>query len=249
MEDSKLKGKCRKSVSVIIPCFNEGKYVYEQIRYCLVCLSEAFENYEMILVDDGSFDETTKELERLKQDFQHVVVLHNHVNLNMGISVQRGMAVAQNEYITFNAVDLPFDPKKLRRLIEKMEDADVLVVQRREYLGTTNWRRFLSFINRGIMRICFPVVKSGIKDTNYVQIYRKKYIDKLLPFAKSPIFTWPEMIFRARYLGLRIKTVTTEYHPRVQRKGAFGKPNDILWGIYDMFRFRIKRRKWFYARE
>lgn len=239
-----MKGKCRKRVSVIIPCFNEEKYVYEQIRYCLLCLSEAFEEYEMILVDDGSRDATAKELERLKRDFQHVVVLHNHVNLNMGISVQRGMAVAKYEYITYNAVDLPFDPKKLRRLIEKMEDADVLVVQRREYHGTTNWRRLTSLINRGLLRICFPIVKSGIRDTNYIQVYKKEHINKLLPFAKSPIFTWPEMIFRARYLGLRMKIITTEYQPRVIRKGAFGKPNDILWGIYDMIRFRIKGRKW-----
>lgn len=238
-----MKEKCKKSVSIIIPAFNEEKYIYDQIRYCIEILSNDFDKYEILLVDDGCTDKTGYEMERLKQEFPYVTVLHNHVNLNMGISVQRGMAIAENDYITFNAVDLPLDPKKLRPLIEKMENADVLVVQRKQYLGTTAWRKCTSLINRAMMYTFFPRAKKGIKDTNFVQIYRKRNIKKLLPLANSPIFTWPEMIFRARYLKLNVKVITTDYNPRVVRKGAFGKPNDILWGIYDMLRFRIKLRK------
>lgn len=238
-----MKEKCKRSVSLIIPAFNEEKYIYDQIRYCIEILSSDFEKYEIILVDDGCTDKTGYEMERLKQEFPYVTVLHNYVNLNMGISVQRGMAIAENDYVTFNAVDLPLDPRKLSGLIEKMEDADVLVVQRKQYLGTSIWRKFTSLINRGIMYMLFPKAKKGIRDTNFVQIYRKRNIKRLLPLAKSPIFTWPEMIFRAIYLNLNVKIIMTEYNPRVVRKGAFGKPNDILWGIYDMMRFRIRRRR------
>ncbi len=75
---------------------------------------------------------------------------------------------------------------------------------------------------------------------NYTQIYKKNIINKIIPIAKSPAFTTPEMIIRARYLKLSVKTVTARYYPRSIGEGAFGKPHDILWSLYDMVRLRLK---------
>jgi hypothetical protein len=47
------------------------------------------------------------------------------------------------------------------------------------------------------------------------------------------------MIFRAKRMGLKVKTHDIDYAPKHIRKGASGKPHDILWGMYEMFRFRI----------
>lgn len=234
-----MEDRCNKSLSMVIPAYNEGTIVYGQVKFCIEQLMKDFQEFEVILVDDGCIDNTGAEMDRLAQEFSEVKVIHNYINLNMGISVQRGMAIARNDYITFSAVDFPFAPEQFKGLIEGMGGEDVLVVQRDEYLGTSVWRRCTSLINRGMMLFLFPKAKRGIKDTNYFQVYRKAVIKELLPLAKSPIFTWPEMIFRARRKGFEVKVVMVEYNPKVVRKGAFGKPNDILWGIYDMLRYRI----------
>jgi hypothetical protein len=97
-----------------------------------------------------------------------------------------------------------------------------------------------SFLNRILLKILFPVACKSIFDLNYTQIYKTEIIPEIIPLAKSPAFTTPEMIIRAKCLKLKIKTIIIEYNPRISGKGAFGKPHDILWSLYDMFRFRIK---------
>lgn len=230
------------SISCVIPVYNEGKYLYKQIKYCSECLEKNFEEYELILVNDGSKDNTLQVMEKLGRENTNIILMDNYINLNMGVSVQRGFTIASKQYITFNAVDMPLDPKHFYQLIEYMDKnkVDLLVVEREKYLGTSGWRRFTSKINRGLMRILFPKLKKGIEDTNYLQIVRKECIPQIMPLAKSPIFTWPEMIFRAELAGMNVRTKKVEYNPRVIRKGAFGKPHDIIWGIYDMLRFRIR---------
>ena len=232
-------GKSNKSVSYIIAAYNEDSIIEESIEYCIKCLEQDFEEYEIILIDDGSNDDTGHKIDELASKYINVNVLHNLVNLNFGVSVQRGIIASKNDFIIYNAVDLPLDPNQTKKIIDMMEDIDVLVLQRMEYLGTTKWRKITSFFNRILMLILFPSAKKGIADTNFTQVFRRGIINHVLPMARGPIFTWPEMIFRARYKGLRVKTVDIEYNPRTVRKGAFGRPHDIIWGLYEMFRFRI----------
>jgi len=61
-----------------------------------------------------------------------------------------------------------------------------------------------------------------------------------MPLAKSPAFTLPEMILRAIKLNLNVHAETVAYRSRPSGKGAFGKPHDVLWTLYDMLRFRLK---------
>jgi len=60
-----------------------------------------------------------------------------------------------------------------------------------------------------------------------------------MPLAKSPAFAQAEMILRAKYQKARIKPIAVEYHARSSGRGALGGIHDILWSLYDMFRFRL----------
>jgi undecaprenyl-phosphate 4-deoxy-4-formamido-L-arabinose transferase len=237
-----MEKKSDKSVSLIIAAYNEENILLDSLCYTRDCLEADFEDYEIIIIDDGSTDKTGIIMDDFAKECRHVIVLHNLINLNFGASVQRGLVISSKEYVTFNAADLPLDPKLTRTLIDATdtETADVLVVQRLEYLGTSAWRRLISLINRAFLALLFPKGKRGIRDTNNVLVIRRNICKRVLPFARGPIFTWPEMIFRARYSGLKVKASFFEYSPRVVRKGAFGKPHDIVWGIYEMLRFRIR---------
>jgi len=224
------------SISLIISAYNEENIIKDCVHTCIDSLSKHFDDYELILINDASTDNTGQIMDTFVGSL--IKTLHNPTNLNMGASIQRGMMIATKDYVTFNAADLPFDPDDYKKIIEQAPDADMIVVERTKYKGTTNWRRLSSIINRGIMYILFPKLKKGIRDTNYLQITRRAVIDQIIPTAKGPIFTWPEMIFRARYTGLKVVTVEADYNPRHKRKGAFGKPHDIMWTLKEMLRFR-----------
>ena len=236
-----MKKKSSESISLIIPVYNEINLVEKALKHCIKVLHRDFADYELILVDDGSFDGSSEVLNKLAKDNKHICLLHNLVNLNLGASIQRGMMKASKEYVVYNGVDFPLAIEDISSLLQLMNDCDLLVLERKTFSGYTWWRWMTSQINRFFLSIMFG--RGGIRDFNYTQIFRRTTFPQIMPLAKSPAFTAPEMILRARHHGLRVKSVMVDYHPRSAGKGSLGKPYDIIWSIVDMLRYRFTSKK------
>jgi glycosyltransferase involved in cell wall biosynthesis len=234
-----MKTKKTSGISLVIPVYNEQDLVVPCLSRCVSSLSQDFETFEIIVVDDGSTDKTAEILESMALTENRIRPLKNLINLNFGCSVLRGMAAATLEYVVPNAIDLPLAPESLAPLVEQAEKCDILVLERTSYSGYVPWRILTSWINRRLLKILFAHETKGTSDFNFTQIYRRSVLHKIWPLAKSPAFWNPEMIFRGQRLGLRIESRSVEYYPRKSGKGAFGKPHDIMWALYDMFRFRL----------
>ncbi len=226
-------------VSYILAGYNEEEIIEESVKKCLKMLEIDFDDYELILVDDASKDNTGKIMSSIAEQNERVIYIENEVNLNFGISVLRGMKAATKEYVVYNAIDLCFPIADTKKIITKAQKYDVLVLQRTVYIGTF-WRKITSSINRLLLNSLFPKLMKDTPITNYVQVFRREIIDSIIPLARSPIFVWPEMIFRAKLMGMRVGNVKSIPHVTRIKKGAFGKPHDIIWGIYEMLRFRVR---------
>ncbi|MDB5227216.1 MAG: putative glycosyltransferase [Bacteroidota bacterium] len=231
--------KSEKTISVIIPVYNEEKIVEQSIIQTYEALDRDFNDFEIILIDDGSRDNSLLIMKEIVNKYTNIHLHLNHINLNQGVSIQRGFALSKNEYVLHNGIDLPLNPVVIRELIDLMDDNDLFVLQRNIYSGATLWRRMVSKANIILRKMLFPRLSSGITDMNFVQIYRSRIIKMVLPLAKSPAFTTPEMIFRARFFGLKVATHYVNFLARNEGNGSLGKLHDILWSTYDMIRFRF----------
>ena len=226
-------------VSYVLAAYNEAEIIADCIQEIVHALEEDFDDYELILVNDASTDETGKIFEHMAKKNAKITVLQNMVNLNFGTSVLRGMRVAQKEWIIFNAADLPLYPKETKEVLQFAQSYDVLVLERVNY-NAVFWRKITSKANNMLLYVLFPKLMRGTPTPNYIQAFRKNCLDSCLPLARSPIFVWPEMIFRAKLAKLRVGNLRHMPHIKQVRQGAFGKPHDIIWGLYDMFRFRLR---------
>lgn len=233
--------KSNKSLSVVICGYNEESNIENAAFQMYATLNGAFNDFELILVDDASKDNTLDVMKKYAEGKNNVVVVENNVNLNFGCSALRGMLMAKKDYITFTACDLPYAPSDLVALVNNMDaDCDMLVMERTDYI-TTRWRGITSRINTLMLHILFPILTKGTPVLNFAQIYRKRIIRRIIPLARSPIFVWPELIFRAKLIkNVKWENVKVKCRVDSLRKGAFGHPHDIIWGIYDMMRFRIR---------
>ena len=115
-----------KSLSLVLPIYNEAGIIKEAVSYCIEVLSKDFKDFEIILINDGSKDQTGQVIEEIARQDKRIRVLDNLINLNLGISIQRGFKCASKEYVIFDAIDLPLDPADLLGLINAMEDNDIL---------------------------------------------------------------------------------------------------------------------------
>lgn len=231
----------KQTVSFVVAGYNEEENVLKSVTEIWDVLHANFIEFEIILINDGSKDATLEKMKECQKKYSNIKVLDNLVNMNFGVAVLRGLKAAQKEYVVYDAFDLPLAPTTF---IEKFEwmlewNSDVLVMERESY-PCTAWRKITSNINVILLKVLFPKLTRGTPVLNFTQIYRRDVIDNIIPLARSPIFVWPEIVFRAKINGLKVDNILTKPYVKDVRRGAFGHPHDILWGIYEMVRFRIR---------
>lgn len=230
------------SLSVVLAGYNEEANIELAVKESIDMLESNYEDYELILVNDASKDQSALIMQQLADSNSKIKYMENYINLNFGTSVLRGMLMAEKDYVMFNAMDLPLDPSLIPNYLTIMKEsnADVLVLEREGY-KTTKWRKITSNVNHLMLCVLFPKLVKNTPVMNYIQIYKRDKLNCILPLARSPIFVWPELIFRAKLNEeYQVMNVKAPCQVNNLRKGAFGKPHDIIWGIYDMLRFRIR---------
>lgn len=233
--------KVKTSLSVVLAGYNEEKNVENAIKETWRVLNSSFEDWEIILVDDGSTDATGRIMKEWSERKQGIKFLSNVVNLNFGTSVLRGLYSAEKEYVIYNAMDLPLLPSDIPDIMRELEEekVDCLVLERTGNKSVA-WRKVCSMGNKLLLKLLFPTLSRGTPILNYIQIYRTEILKDIMPLARSPIFVWPELIFRVKLKGYSWRNRKTLCSVKKLRKGAFGKPHDIMWGVYEMLRFKIK---------
>ena len=107
--------KTNKSISLVIPAYNEEAVLEETVLENLGKLSKFTDKYEIIIVDDGSDDKSPEIAVRLSKEFNQVRVLSNLINLGFGISIVRGFKMAKGEIVFCNGADNPFDVDDLEK--------------------------------------------------------------------------------------------------------------------------------------
>lgn len=224
-------------ISVILPGFNEEDNIELAVMAHLRALKSAGLDHEIIVVNDCSTDRTGQIADAMATLHPVVRVLHNPVNLNVGISLLIGMRAARGRVVIHNAFDLPFDPCDIKTVVSRFDDADLVVVVRSGRDAHSYWRKVTSIVHHWLIRILFLV---KIRDFNFIQAYKREVVTSLDIKAKSPAFVTPELIIRAARSGYKIREVPAKFHPRERGAGSFGRPRDIFWALADMMSFWIE---------
>lgn len=228
----------RRSITVIFPAYNEAQNIRRAIEQSMEAMTPRFETFELLIIDDGSRDDTGSIAEALAETYPQVTVLHNERNMGLGETLFRGFQCARGELVIQNAMDYPLDLRDLDKLLPALDEADVVVAVRKAYEGYTPYRKLTSTVNRALLRLLF---EPKLRDYNYTQLYRREVLEAAQPTSRSTVFIAPEIIIRAHEQGLRIREVEIDYHPRIAGEATSGKPGVIMSSMRDMLAFWIRR--------
>lgn len=227
----------RTSLSLIMAALNEEASLERAVRRSIAALERVIDEFEIIVINDGSTDRTGEIAERLAARDPRVRVLHNEQNLNYGISLKRGIDVARFEWVLHDGADLPLAPEDVGKLVAHFGSADVVVARRTSRAAHPPWRKLTSWGNHVLLRLLFAPRTS---DLNFAQCYRRSFAQSVRLVSTSPAFVTPELILRAERSGRRVREVRVEFRKRESGSGHFGKPKDILWTLRDMLRLRLR---------
>ncbi|HOW70491.1 MAG TPA: glycosyltransferase [Phycisphaerae bacterium] len=228
------------NISVVYPAFNEAGNIERTIARSLDALGGKFDQFELIIVDDGSTDATGAMAEQLARRHPEIVVLHNEHNQGLAPTLLRGLRRARFELVTYNGMDYPFDLADLPKMAALLDHADIVVASRMQHAGYTCYRKIISYTNRAMLRWLFNL---PLRDFNFVQLFRKEVLDAVEVHSRSAGFVAPEIILRAHSQGFRIVSVDIAYYPRLAGEPSCGRPSVVLGSLWELLSFYWNRRK------
>lgn len=122
---AKLSGK----LSVLMPAYNEEAIIYENALEAARQICPLADDYELLVIDDGSSDRTKAEIERAAAENPKICCISYQPNQGKGGALREGTAHATGDYIAFCDADLDLAPEQLADFIDRMqrENADVVI--------------------------------------------------------------------------------------------------------------------------
>ncbi len=134
-----------KSVSIIIPAYNEEKKLAPTVDFVLEALHRNnISGFEILIFNDASTDKTGEIADGLASKHFQIKVIHNPKNMNLGFNITRGFQLATKEYVGFVPGDNETDSESLDNILQVLGKADIIIpyIKNPEVRPLT--RRFLS---------------------------------------------------------------------------------------------------------
>jgi len=205
-------------ISVVMPAYNEATHIVENLRETVKTLDELGYDFEIVLVDDGSPDQTYLYAAAVLTDHPDVVrVIHYDENRGKGNALVCGAWYARGDYIAFLDADMDLHPAQLPTFFDimKAENADVVIGSKRHPLSRVNYprkRRLYSTVYYGIIRALFGL---PVRDTQTgLKVFRREVVQRVFPRILAKRFAFDiEVLANVHRLGYKIvdAPVTLEF--------------------------------------
>jgi len=219
-------------LSVVMPAYNEGDKIYNNLMTASACLKGFCADYELVVVNDGSRDRTGEEIIRAASGDEHIRAVSYETNRGKGNAIREGVHATTGDLIAFLDADLDISPSHLERYLEelKRQSADIVIgskMHRDSQLEYPASRRFVSFCYYVILKTLFHL---HVKDTQTgIKLFRAEVIKSIIGMVRTSGYTYDiEILAVAARFGYRIieQPVTLKF----TRREAFGriKLKDIL---------------------
>ncbi len=116
-----------RSVTVIIPALNEEKNLSAAVATVLEAVGRGFQDYELLVFDDGSTDRTGQIADELAARNSRIRVIHNPRNMGFGYNYLRGVQLARMDYVAMFPGDNEIPGKAVQTVLEAVGSADIVI--------------------------------------------------------------------------------------------------------------------------
>ncbi len=202
--------------SLVIPAYNEGQRVSATLEKILAYVAEQHWQAEIVVVNDGSRDDTAAIIRSYAQRNPAVRLVENPGNRGKGFSVRHGMMEARGEVVLFSDADLSSPIYEAPKLFAALAaGADVAIGSRwarrelqteRQPLYRQLFGRIFNMLLRMILGLRFKDTQCGFK------AFSRRAAHEI--FSRQQIERWgfdPELLFLAKKLGFRVAEVPVEW--------------------------------------
>lgn len=231
-----------KEISVIIPTLNEEQRIENTIEKTIKYLKKNKYDYEVIVVDNASYDKTTNVVEKLIAKNKKIRLLRNSSNMGKGYSVKRGILNSKMGLILHTDADASTPIDELDKFLQYLNDFDVIIGSRRLPGSKITEKQPLHrrFVGKVFSIISKLLIISEVNDTVCgFRLYKSEAAMHVFPKQKIFGFAFDvEILFLAKKFGYKIKElpVIWESSAKYSKVNAFVHSFEMF---FDLIRIRI----------
>ncbi len=208
------------SLTIFVPMWNEEDMIERAVAAAfeagdgLVANAEVGE-YEVLIVDDASTDDTALIADKLAAEHDNVRVVHHETNRKLGGSLKTGFANARGELILYTDADLPFDMAEVAKAVRllRIYQADIVSAYRFDRTGEGPRRLVYSYVYNHLVQLALGL---RLRDMNFAfKLVRRRIFDHV-HLQSEGSFIDVELLARAQRLGYQIIQFGVDYFPRTR---------------------------------
>jgi glycosyltransferase involved in cell wall biosynthesis len=196
-------------LSVIVPAFNEEA----NLPACLATLLGTFagSSFEILIIDDGSRDQTLAVARRLAAEHPEAIRVRAHPrNQGFGAVLRTGFGEARGRYVTCCPADFAMTPEDWRPFEASLGEVDVVVGCRIRREGYNFLMRFNSWLYPKLVRLLFGL---RLRDVNWISVYRRELVERV-EITQGGVPMLVEILVKLRDLGATFREVDCRMQAR-----------------------------------
>ncbi len=216
-------GRKKFGISCVFPAYNEEENIEKAIREAIKVFVDVDLDYEIIVVDDGSEDGTSKVTLDMARKNKNIRLFKHSINLGYADALKTGFKSASKNYIFYTDADNQFDLKDIKKALPLIKEADIVIGYRLKRANNII-RKVGSF---GYNLLARKLLKLDVKDIDCAfKLFRREVFDKIEIETKAWLAD-TEVLAKAKKNNMIIKEIGVKHLPRKQGKATI-KPGDII---------------------
>ncbi|MFZ5844969.1 MAG: glycosyltransferase family 2 protein [Patescibacteria group bacterium] len=223
-----------KSLTAFFLCFNDAKTIASLVKQAYKLLPAVSRDFEVMVVDDGSTDNSYKILQGLKTYYPRLKVIHHFQNQGYGAAIISGFKNASRDWVFYTDGDGQYDPSEIKLLVNKAAPG-IDVVNGYKLKRQDNWlRRAAGQLYNQLLHFLYPLPIRDI-DCDF-RLIRKKFLRQISFTSKSGAFPL-ELILKLQKAGAKFAEVGIQHYPRRYGRSQFFRLPHLLKTLRDHLQF------------
>jgi len=241
-KQSRKEMKDRPKLSMIMPAYNEEKRIEGAIEAAVKVLEGIGLNYEIVVVNDGSSDETAKKVLKCAKKYNAVKLVSYNENRGKGYAIKEGFKHANGDILVLMDTGGEISPVNLREYLNALKCVDVAIGSKWHRQSSVQAPFLRKFLSRGFYVLAKLLVGIKVSDAQVgFKAFRREALEKLVKMQSAKRY-----VFDVEYLALanflKLKLVELPIYIQLDARFSLRKIWQMFWELLGVaYKIRIKK--------
>lgn len=224
-------------LSVVIPAYNEKRRIGDSLTKIYTYFKKQDYDFEIVVIDDGSDDETLNLLKKYSQKIPNLIILKNESNRGKGFSVKKGVLKSRGDIILFTDADTSTPIEEIDKLISWLKNGYQIAIGSRDLPESQveiHQRWYRELMGKTFNRIIRIILNLDYYDTQCgFKCFRRDAALEVFQSSKVCGFSFDvEILFIAKQRGIKVKEVPVRWYNSPESKVRLIRDSSrMLWDI------------------